>query len=64
MGMDTDIMGATKATTAMPPGSITIITNIARSSATAPAFVTATSIGGMGISTVSAIGRHGVIRID
>ena len=66
MGMVTGNIRVTKVTTAMPPEPIIIITisNIARSSGTAPASATATSIGGMDIKSVTVTGRRGAILID
>ena len=66
MGTATDITKATMATTAMPPGSITITitTSIARSSGTARVSATVISTGGMAIRFATATGRRGAIRID
>ena len=65
MGMVTGNIRVNKVTTAMAPEPIIItISNIARSSGTAPASATATSIGGMDIKSVTVTGRRGAIQID
>ncbi len=65
MGMVTGNIRVNKVTTAMAPEPIIItISNIARSSGTAPASATDISTGGMAIRSATATGRRGVILID